>query len=320
MTGAAARMVAGEDVKRAARRLHGRIRRTPLLDLDPRPEGARFSLKLECFQESGSFKLRGATNRILLDEGRHERVVAASGGNHGLAVAHACRSLGLAAEIFVSTSAPAHKVRWIEAAGARVHAVDGPFPEVASRCREFAERAGALFVHPFEDAGVVAGQGTVGLEILEQAPDVSHVVVAVGGGGLAAGVALAVGDRAHVVPAEPATCPTLAAALDAGSPVQVEVGGIAADSLGAPLLGELAYAVLAPIVEQVILVGEDEIRSAQRQLWGTYRLAVEPAAACAWAAASLHEPCLSPDAHTVVIACGGNLDLATLAADPAGAA
>ena len=320
MTGTAAQTVTRDDVQRAAQRLHGRIRRTPLLELDPPPEGARFSLKLECLQKSGSFKFRGATNRILLDEGRHERVVAASGGNHGLAVAQACRSLGLAAEIFVSTSAPVHKVRWIEATGARLQAVDGPFPEVAARCREFAEHVGALFVHPFDDPRVVAGQGTVGLEILEQAPDVSHVVVAVGGGGLAAGVALAVGDRAHVVPAEPAACPTLAAALDAGGPVQVEVGGIAADSLGAPLLGELAYAVLAPTAERVVLVDEGEIRSAQRQLWETYRLSVEPAAACAWAAASQCEPCLSPGAHTVVIACGGNLDLATLAADPEGAA
>jgi threonine dehydratase len=138
-------------------------------------------------------------------------------------------------------------------------------------------------------------------------------VLAVGGGGLGAGVALAVGAQTRVVPVEPAQCPTLAAALAAGHPVPVEVGGVAADALGAPHLGELAYALLSPVVRTVPLVGEDEIRAAQQQLWQRYRLAVEPAAACAWAAAMGGDVELDPDAFVVVVICGGNLDPATLA-------
>jgi threonine dehydratase len=306
--------VTRDEVQRAAERLRGLVRWTPLLEIDPEPRHPRVALKLECLQASGSFKLRGATNCILLDEGRHERVVATSGGNHGIAVAHACRQLGLAADVFVSASAPMHKVRSMEAAGARVHRVDHPSPEVAARCLKFAERHEALFVHPFDDPAVVAGQGTLGLEILEQSPDVTHIVVAVGGGGLAAGLALALAGTVQVMPIEPARCPTLAAALDAGHPVPVEVGGVAVDSLGSPLLGNLAYAVLSPLIRSVTLVSEDEIRVAQRQLWRKYRLAVEPAAASAWAAVLGGELELGPDARVVVIVCGGNVDLAALAA------
>src|SRR5262249_15824612 len=157
-------------------------------------------------------------NRILLDDGRHERVVATSGGNHGIAVAHASRRLGLAADVFITANAPAHKVRAIEAAGARVHRAD-PARELAAVGRDFAEQHAALRLHPFDDPGGVAGQGTLGLEILEEYPEATHVVLAVGGGGLGAGIALAVGDAVRVVPVEPALCPTLAAALEAGHPV-----------------------------------------------------------------------------------------------------
>ncbi len=301
------------DVERAAERLRGLVRRTPLLELEPEAGRPRVALKLECLQASGSFKLRGATNRILLDEGRHRRVVARSGGNHGIAVAHACRRLGLAADVFVSENAPAHKVLAIEAAGAQVHRPEGPEDDATARCLDFAERHDALFVHPFDDPAVAAGQGTVGLEILEQCPDVTHVVVAVGGGGLATGTALALDGAAQIVPVEPVLCPTLASALEAGRPVPVEVGGAAADALGSPQLGDLAYSVLSPLVRGVTLVGEDEILAAQRSLWETYRLAVEPAAACAWAGVRGEGLDLGAGARIVVVACGGNLDLAALA-------
>jgi len=300
------------DVEGAATRLRGLVRRTPMFAVDPKPGGPRIVLKLECFQVSGSFKIRGATNRILLDEGRHERVVATSGGNHGIAVAHASRRLGLVADVFVSADAPAHKVRAIEAARARVHHAD-PSRELSAVGREFAERHDALYVHPFDDPGVVAGQGTLGLEILEQCPDATHVVAAVGGGGLSAGIALALAEKARVVPVEPALCPTLAAGLAAGGPVTIEVGGVAADALGSPHLGALAYELLSPLVRTVPLVDEDEIRTAQGHLWEQYRLAVEPAAACAWAAVVGGHAELEPDAWVVVIICGGNLDPATLA-------
>src|SRR5262249_34586277 len=234
------------DVERAAERLHGHVRRTPMLVLDREPDRPQIALKLECLQVSGSFKIRGATNRILLDGGRHERVVATSGGNHGIAVAHVSRRLGLRADLFVTPHAPAYKMRAIEAAGARVHRAD-PSQDLVSVAREFAEEHSALYVHSFDDPGVVAGQGTLGLEILEEHPDATHVVLAVGGGGLGAGIAVAVGERVRLVPVEPSLCPTLAAALEAGHPVPVEVGGVAADALGALRLSELAYALLSPL-------------------------------------------------------------------------
>jgi threonine dehydratase len=304
--------VTRDDVLSAAERLDGFVRRTPLLELDPEPGRPRIAVKLECLQGSGSFKLRGATNRILLDEGRHKGVVAMSGGNHGLAVAHASRRLGLTADVF-ATGASAHKVRLMQAAGATVHVLDGSRSELTARCMDFAEHHEALFVHPFNDPAVVAGQGTVGLEIIEQWPDVTDVVVAVGGGGLASGVALALAGSARVVPTEPVECQTLAAALEAGQPVPVEVGGIAADTLGAPELGDIAYAVLAPLVRRVALVAEGEILAAQRQLWELYRLAVEPAAATAWAATLGNNVEFGPNAGIVVVLCGANVDPATLA-------
>jgi threonine dehydratase len=163
-------------------------------------------------------------------------------------------------------------------------------------------------VHPFEDEAVVAGQGTVGLEILAQRPEVTKVVVSVGGGGLAAGVAVALAGQAELIATEPSACPTLAAALAAGEPTPVDVGGVAVDSLGAPLFGRLAYQLLAPVVEKVVLVEEDEIVAAQQRLWEEVRVIVEPAAACAWAAATSSHAEMGPDDRVVVVACGANVD------------
>lgn len=299
------------DVVAASQRLEHRIRRTPLLDATT-GDGARLVLKLECFQVSGSFKIRGATNRILLDERRHAGVVAASGGNHGAAVAHACRDLGLKADVFVPASSPHHKLRRITDAGAELHVVDGPFTEAAARCTEFAAEYGALLVHPFDDPAVIAGQGTLGVEILDQCAGVTKIVVAVGGGGLAAGLAVAVDGKTELLAVEPEACPTLSAALEAGRPVLVEVGGVAADSLGAPLLGDLAFDILAPTVSSVIAVSEKDIVAAQQSLWDAFRLAVEPAAGCCWAAAQCAAASMSPEDIIVVVVCGANLDPQTV--------
>jgi threonine dehydratase len=296
------------DVEEAARRLEGHVRVTPLLFPEP-GERPAVAVKLECLQIAGSFKIRGATNRLLFDVGRHERIVAASGGNHGIAVATACRRLGLCADIFVPATSPAHKLEAIKAAGATVHILDGPFTEVAARCADFADAHEALLIHPFDDPMVIAGQGTVGLELLEQWPGVTTIVAAVGGGGFAAGLVVAVAGHAEIVAAEPTLCPTLVEALAAGGPVPVGVGGVAVDSLGAPQLGMLAYRLLAPALRRVVTVSERDILAAQEWWWRACRLPLEPAAACAWAAARSDQALVGPDDCIAVIACGGNSDL-----------
>lgn len=278
---------------------------TPLLV--PEPAIHRVALKLENLQISGSFKLRGALNRMMVDEGRHRRVAAASGGNHGIAVAYAARELGLGADVFVPASCPSEKRRLIEQSGAQLHIVEKPFQLVDELCRSFASESGALYLHPYDDPEIVAGQGTVALEILEQSPDVSSVVVAVGGGGLASGIAAGLGGRAKLIAVEPERCPTLNAALAAGTPVPVDVGGVAEDSLGAPILGAIAYGILARAVEGVTLVSDDAILRAQQSLWDAARLMVEPAAACAWAAVTQGMMDTSSEGTMVVVCCGGNI-------------
>lgn len=293
-----------DEVQAAAARLDGRVRRTPVLAIEDRHFG-RVALKLESLQLSGSFKVRGAMNRILVDEGRHGRVVAASGGNHGVAVAETCQRLGLPADIFVPASASRAKTRRISAAGAQLHLVDAPFADVEARCQEFGRAHGALFVHPYDDPGVISGQGTIGLELLDQMPNVDTVFVAVGGGGLAAGLAAALDPGVHIVAVEPELCPTLTAALAAGRPVEAPIGGAAADALGAPALGQFAYEVLSRRLTGVTTVSEDEIRAAQALLWDRCRLVVEPAAACAFAGFLRH----GGGPGSVVIVCGGNVEL-----------
>lgn len=304
--------VSHAEVDAAAERLDGHIRHSPLFSIPTPPGAPRISLKLECFQISGSFKFRGALNRILLDEHQHSRAAAASGGNHGAAVAHACKSLGLGADIFVPENAPRRKLDLIRAAGGRVHVVSGPFTEAARLCADFAAEHDALLIHPFDDPAVVAGQGTVGTEILQQCPEVTAVTVAVGGGGLAAGIAVALAEKGRLLPVEPSACPTLASALSAGAPTPVPVGGVASDSLGAPILGRLAFEILAPVTQDVILVSDDAILDGQRRLWTEFRIAVEPAAGCCWAGTELALNSLERDDHLVAVICGANFDLAML--------
>jgi len=297
-----------EDVRAAAQRLQGQVRRTPTLDL-PRVEGrAALTLKLECLQDAGSFKIRGATNRILLEQPQCTRVVAASGGNHGAAVALAGRRFGLEADIFVPDFAADHKLRQIESYGARVHQFDEPFTEITRRAAEHAVVHDGLFIHPFDDPKVLAGQGTLGLELAEQCPTVTKIVIAVGGGGLAAGVTVALNGAAEVVAVEPTSCPSLSVAFERGSPIEAPVGGIAADALGAPVVGEHAFDVLSAAICPPLLLEDDAIVRAQRALWRSFRIAAEPAAACAWAGLE-QLASLTEDEHVVVVVCGGNVEL-----------
>ncbi|MEV2210126.1 serine/threonine dehydratase [Streptomyces sp. NPDC050997] len=296
-------MLSATDVRAAADRIRPYARRTPLLDLEI--DDRRVLLKLEYLQRSGSFKLRGALNAMLsgpLDD----HVVAASGGNHGLAVATAASLLGVSATVYVPETVPAAKARRIEAAGARLVRHGATFAEAASAASDAAAGPGCRFLHPYDDPAVVAGQGTVAAEIVADAPGVDTIAAAAGGGGLAAGTALASAGR-RVVAVEPEHCRCLHDALAAGEPVDSAVDSVAASATGASRVGEIPFAVLAAHDVSSVLVDDEQIMRARDRLWEECRIAVEPAAAvpfAAWLAGRVPGdlPCL--------IVCGANADWA----------
>ena len=298
-----------DDIRRATDLVAPHIRRTPLLDVEI--EGRPVSLKLELLQHTGSFKVRGAFHSVLSAPERPKLLVAASGGNHGMAVAHVGRALGVPTSIFVPSAAPEVKVRAIAALGAEVSQVGTTYAEALAASREVAARPGALALHAYDSFGTVTGQATLGVEIAEQVPDVDTVVLAVGGGGLCAGVTRGlVGTRpeATIVAVEPETCPTMHAALAGGEPVDVQVGGVAADSLGASRLGEIAFATAQEHETRSLLVSDQSIIAARRWLWRTARVAAEAGGATA-VAALLSGAYVPRDGERVcVIVCGGNAD------------
>jgi threonine dehydratase len=296
-----------EDVVAAAERIRGHVLRTPVLEVTP-----ELVLKLELLQHSGSFKVRGAFNRILSSGELPEAgVIAASGGNHGLAVAHAARALGVRAEIFVPEVTSPVKVAGLRALGAEINQEGAIYSEAAEAAAKRAAETGALMVHAYDQPEVVAGQGTTGLELMEQTGGVDTILVAVGGGGFAAGIA--VGARgARIVAVEPERCPTFRRALEAGGPVPVDVGGVAADSLGATRIGEIAYGILSAAGARSVLVGEDAIVAARRALWERHRLAAEHGGATAWAALLSGAYTPEPGERVAVLVCGSNTDPATL--------
>ncbi len=307
-------MISTADVERAAARIEGRVRRTPVFTAD---DGVWF--KLEQLQHTGSFKARGAFNRILAaGELSAAGVVAASGGNAGLAVAHAAREFGLPARVYVPATAPAVKVAGLRQLGAAVDLVGEKYADAYDAAVKHAADSGALFCHAYDQPDICAGQGTLGLELLAQAGGLDTILVAVGGGGLLAGVAAAVEGWARVVGVEPRTIPTLNAALAAGAPVAVEVSGIAADSLGATRLGDIAFAVATRTNAGSVLVDDSAIVQARAFLWDRYRLAVEPGGATAFAAllAGAYRP--APGERVAVVLCGANTDPATLTSPKAG--
>jgi threonine dehydratase len=299
-------MISTADVERAAARIEGRVRRTPVLAAD---EGVWF--KLEQLQHTGSFKARGAFNRILA-AGAQTAVATASGGNAGLAVAYAAREFGLPAQVFVPATAPAVKVAKLRQLGAAVKLVGEKYADAYDAAVKHAADSGALFCHAYDQPDICAGQGTLGLELLEQAGGLDTILVAVGGGGLLAGVAAAVEGRARVIGVEPRTIPTLQSALAAGEPVTVDVSGVAADSLGASRLGDIAFAVATRTDAGSVLVDDAAIVEARAALWDRYRLAVEPGGATAFAAllSGAYRP--APGERVAVLLCGANTDPATL--------
>lgn len=297
------------DVEAAARRISGRVRRTPVVELS-----AGLWLKLELLQHSGSFKPRGMFNRVLSQEVPEAGVVVASGGNAGLATAYVGRQLGHRVQVFVPTTTPAVKLDRLRDYGATVVQVGEGYAEALAASVVHAEETGALFVHAYDQPEVVAGQGTLALELGEQIPAADTVLVAVGGGGLVGGIAAYYSGDVRVVGVESTGCPTLHAAITAGAPVDVDSTGIARDSLGARQLGSLAWEqVRARHIAESLLVDDDAIVDARRWLWREARIATEPGTAAAVAAirSGAYRP--SPDENVVVVICGANADPTDLA-------
>lgn len=306
-----------DDIKAAARRIAGDVRRTPVMEMNL---GQRVTLKLEQLQVTGSFKPRGAFNAMRARPPGPAGVVAASGGNHGAAVAAAAQALGLPAEIFVPEITAEAKRARIQGFGARL-VVGGAAYDAAREASEArAAETGALLIHAYDQPEVLAGQGTVAAEWSEQSPELTHLLVAVGGGGLIGGMAawhLATGVT--LVAVEPEGCACLHAALAAGRPVPAPVGGVAADSLGARQVGALMFPLAAHLhaAGRLVptLVTDAAIREAQLRLWNEARVVAEPGGATALAALLSGRWVPPPGARVGVLVCGANTDPAALLGD-----
>jgi threonine dehydratase len=302
------RLPSRADVEAAAARLGSGVRRTPVLEIDGAELGVagRVVLKLELTQHTGSFKARGALHNVLTLPDGVGGVTAASGGNHGAAVAWAASRAGLVADVFVpGTSTPA-KLQRIEEYGARLHRVDGDVGDALDACNEFANGAGLPVLHPYDSFETVCGAGTVGSEIAEQVPEVDRVVMACGGGGLYTGVANALAGVTDVQPVEPELCPHLHDALSAGEPVGRPSAGVAADALGPPRIGDHAFETAKAQGVVPVLVPEDAILEARSYLWQRVRVLAEPAASVPLAALMKGLVAAAAGTTTVVVVSGGN--------------
>jgi threonine dehydratase len=267
------------------------------------------ALKLEFTQHGGSFKARGAFANLLSRAIPSAGVVAASGGNHGVAVAYASKRLGVSARIFVPTVSSPAKVARIRGYDADVVVTGDRYADALEASERYAAESNALPIHAYDQVETLLGQGSVGRELTEQAPDAATVLVAVGGGGLIGGVAAWFADRpVKVVGVEPAGAPTLTEALKAGKPVDAPAGSIAADSLAPRRVGTLMFPIAQRHVNRVLLVEDEEIVRAQEALWNAFRLVVEPGGAAAFAALLSGRYTPAPDEHVVVVLCGANTE------------
>jgi threonine dehydratase len=306
------------DVREARVRIHDHVRTTPVLAVDRELLDCRTFFKLEYLQHTGSFKPRGAFNRILRaqQDGVLDPVtgiVVASGGNAGMANAYAAASLGVPATVFVPETAPAVKVARLESYGARVVLAGQEYATAYEAALKEVSRTGALLCHAYDQPEIAAGAGTLALELLEQVPGgVDTVVLAVGGGGLLAGVTAALDGSATLVGVEPEGAQTLRAALDAGQPVDVSVSSIAADSLGARRLGDIAFDVASRLPVRSVVVTDDDIVAARSLLWDRWRVVVEHGAATALAGLTSGAYRARPDETVAVVLCGANTSVADL--------
>ncbi|MPZ60359.1 MAG: pyridoxal-phosphate dependent enzyme [Propionibacteriales bacterium] len=296
------------DVEAAQVRIHTGIRRTPVMELHGDELGvpARVLLKLELLQHTGSFKARGALNSVLSADPLPKTFAAVSGGNHGAAVAWAAARVDAQADVFVPAIATPEKVDRIRAYGGSVHVVDGSMAEMFAAGTAWAEERGVPLIHPYQQETTICGQGTLGLELAEQAPEADLVLVGCGGGGLYSGLRIALEGRARVQPVEPELCANLHAALAAGEPVPVEVGGVAADSLGPSVIGRTAFELARTDGIDVPLVAEEDILAARRWLWRRCRVLAEPGASVALAALMSGAVTVHPGDTVAVVISGGN--------------
>jgi threonine dehydratase len=263
------------------------IRMTPIVEASGADFGLppfSLTLKLEQLQHAGSFKTRGAFANLLLRHPPRAGVGAASGGNHGAAVAYAAMRLSVPARIFVPTVSSQAKVDRIRSYGADLTVIGARYAEALAASVEWATTSGALQIHAFDQLETIAGQGTLGLELSRQAPQLDTILVAVGGGGLIGGLAAWYASSARIVAVEPAGAPTLFEALKAGFPVDAATGSVAADSLAPRQVGDLMFPIAQAHVDRVVLVTDDAIRAAQRALWEGLRLVAEPGGCAAFSA------------------------------------
>ncbi len=285
------------------------IRRTPLLELEGDEIGLganRLLLKLELFQHSGSFKARGVFANLLSRDPPKAGVAAASGGNHGAAVAYAAGKLGVPARIFVPTIASPAKMQRIRDYGAELVVGGERYADALAASEEWVAHSGAMPVHAYDQPETLLGQGSLGAELDEQRAGIDTLLVAVGGGGLIGGIAAWFEGRVKVIGVEPELAPTLAMALAAGRPVDAPMGGIAADSLAPRQVGRLMFPIAQRWVDHVVLVTDDAIRAAQRSLWSAARIVAEPGGAAAFAALASGRYRPAPGERVGVLVCGGN--------------
>jgi len=306
--------ITAERVAATERMIRPYVRKTPILEVSGSEFGLqcdRLLFKLELCQFAGCFKARGAFSNLLSRTIPPAGVVAASGGNHGFAVAFAARQLGMPAAIFVPTVASPIKIANIRSCGAKLVIEGNRYADALAASRSWSAKSGALELHAYDSVETLLGQGTLGLELHQQAPELDTLLVAVGGGGLIGGVAayyseLIAQGRVRVIGVEPELAPTLTYALRSGHPVDSPAGGIAADSLAPKRVGELMFPIAQRSVNNVILVSDDDIRQAQQILWDSVRLVVEPGGAAAFAVLTSGKYVPAYAERIAVILCGGN--------------
>jgi threonine dehydratase len=296
-------------IEATAARIAPHVRRTPNLNVDGGDfglPGVRLVFKLEFLQHAGSFKSRGAFNHLLTRTVPHAGVVAASGGNHGAAVAFAAGRLQVPATIFVPKVASPAKIEQIRADGATLKIVGDRYADALAASEAFQHSSGALPIHAYDQIETLQGQATVGLEFERDAPQLDALLVSVGGGGLIGGIAAWLQGRVRVIGVEPELAPTLTRALEAGEPVDAPAGGIAADSLAPRRVGTLPFQIARQHVERTVLVSDDAIIDAQRALWRVLRIVAEPGGAAALAALLSGAVETSPGQTVGVLLCGAN--------------
>ena len=311
-------MISRDDIRRCYDTIRPYIRRTPVIEVSlgeldesaaDLPTG---TLKLEQLQCAGAFKARGAFTNLLLRQVPAAGVVAASGGNHGVAVAYAAHRLGVPAKIFVPTVSAPTKIERIRQLGADLVVTGDRYADALAAAQDFQARSGAMSVHAYDQHETILGQATLGLELAEQAARLDTVLVPVGGGGLLAGVASWFAGEVRVIGVEPEGAPTLSYARAAGQPVDAPAGSVAADALAPRQVGELVFPITQSYVDDVLLVDDASILGAQRALWQAFRVAAEPAASVGVAAllAGVYKPAAGE--HVAVVISGANMSPAQL--------